>query len=399
MVLNSDTISFLRHSVQIKFQKEQRGYSKEQVQRTLAKLPPLADEIERLQNKLEEYEARAQAAESRLIEAQTPSDFEAPQMPTVSQDFDETLRNTLVSAQRTADTTIREAQEEAERLRSEAELQTNSLLAEANEKAGELQAAAEQTHADLVSEAEAERTSLLKSASKEVGERKKEIEKELAEAHEVERTSLLNQISELQETHNLLQGDVTRFEDHLKARQEEVKKALSEITVVLDDPEKLRVEDPIVAAEVPEFQAEDYPPIGIELDSINELEQEVSVVSDAEPEVDEFLDLEDVDSLELFEDGLSLEDASGTETELLEAEPLHNFEVSDSIVEAEFEENIEFESQELDRVVPPPPPASGDPYLEELRRVTTEEPTDGDPIANFLDDDDDKSSGWFGRKK
>jgi hypothetical protein len=47
-----------------------------------------------------------------------------------------------------------------------------------------------------------------------------------------------------------------------------------------------------------------------------------------------------------------------------------------------------------------PPPPTGDPFLDELRRVTTEEPTDGDPITDFLEEDGtNRGSGWFGRKR
>ena len=42
----------------------------------------------------------------------------------------------------------------------------------------------------------------------------------------------------------------------------------------------------------------------------------------------------------------------------------------------------------------------GDPFLDELRRVTTEDPQNGDAIADFLDDKQERGSGgWFGRRK
>ncbi|MEL7209660.1 MAG: hypothetical protein AAGK32_15725, partial [Actinomycetota bacterium] len=119
MAQQSDKLRLLRRIPDIRFEEESRGYSKDQVDRVLANLAPLADEIEKLQAKLGEAESRAQSAESRLIEARSPSSPPstpgAPPAP--MPDFDETLRNTLVNAQRTADTTVREAKEEAERLR------------------------------------------------------------------------------------------------------------------------------------------------------------------------------------------------------------------------------------------------------------------------------------------
>jgi len=405
MVLNSDTISFLRHSVQIKFQKESRGFSKEQVQRTLAKLPPLADEIERLQNKLAEFEERALAAEARLVEAQVPTEVVAPAMPTISQDFDETLRNTLVSAQSNADTTIRNAQEEAERLRTEAEFQSNSLLAEAKEQKSEMQKEAEDHRDTLVAEAEGERARLLEAAAAEVKERKDKIEKELVDAHESERANLLEQISDLKGTHNLLQKDVTRFEDHLQSRREDVRKALNEITEVLDDPERLRVEDPIESAEIPDFDADEYAPIGLDVESVTALEEEANLSIETTTQ-EELIDAEELNALEITEDNDDVDD--GASEIVFDSDSIEDFDsTADSfeVEDVEFvEENLE-ELDEAEKIVPPPPPGSnsgssaGDPYLEELRRVTTEDPLDGDPITSFLDDDSDKSSGWFGRKK
>ncbi|MDH3683490.1 MAG: hypothetical protein OEV40_26520, partial [Acidimicrobiia bacterium] len=47
-----------------------------------------------------------------------------------------------------------------------------------------------------------------------------------------------------------------------------------------------------------------------------------------------------------------------------------------------------------------PPPPTGDPFLDELRRVTTEEPGAGDPITDFLEEDNpNRGGGWFGRRK
>ena len=413
MALNSDTISFLRHSVHIKFHKEARGYSKEQVQRTLAKLPPLADEVERLQNRLIDYETRAQAAEARLVEAQAPAEVQTLAAPPVSEDFSETLRNTMVSAQRTADTTVREAQEEAERLRTEAEFQSNSLLAETRDQVNEMTREAEAAKAEMIAEAEAERAKMLEDASSEVKERLAKIEAELEEAHDTERANLMSQISELQDTHKLLQTDVTRFEEHLESRREDVRKALNEITEVLDDPDRLRVEEPIQPAEVPGFEPEDYPPISVNSDSVEELEQEAVIASEATAPPEETIDISEFDSLNVVvededddavdvyidDDYLVDGEAEGLEQEAYVEDDQGD--QADYLVDIETEEGADDDGS--GRLTPPPPPMSsdgGDPYLEELRRVTTEEPTADDAISSFLDDDQSKAGGgWFGRKK
>ena len=138
--------------------------------------------------------------------------------PAPQPDFDETLRNTLVSAQRQADTTVREAKEEAERLRTEAEFQTNALLADARDQAAEMTTEAVAYRDKLMAEAARERANLLEEARNEAESMVNAVEKELAEAHESERTDLVNQISDLQNKHQMLQGDVSRFEDHISGR-------------------------------------------------------------------------------------------------------------------------------------------------------------------------------------
>ena len=82
MAQQSDKLRLLRRIPDIRFEEEAMGYSKDQVDRVLANLAPLADEIEKLQSRLGEAENRAQSAEARLIEARSPSATEAaPAVP------------------------------------------------------------------------------------------------------------------------------------------------------------------------------------------------------------------------------------------------------------------------------------------------------------------------------
>ncbi len=412
MPLQSDKLRLLRRIPDIRFEEETRGYSKDQVDRVLANLAPLADEIERLQARLSESETRAASAEARLVEARSPSQASgAPGMPPAPQpDFDETLRNTLVSAQRQADTTIREAKEEAERLRTEAEFQSNALLADARDQSSEMTTEAVAYRERLMAEAAAERSKMLEEARDEAQNRVRSVEKELAEAHEAERTKLVNQISELQDTHKLLQDDVIRFEQHLKSRSSDVRAALQEITAVLDDPDRLRSKDGIEAADIDDFEAADYPPIAVEVVALNDLEAEAQMAAEAtarpgevinaaeledlapDEEYEEEEDYESYDSVEDYDpdqvgqgEGYVLDDPQvGVETQTV---PLPQTDDRQGLPNGEF----------------PPPPVGeqGDPFLDELRRVTTEDPQTGDPIGDFLDDKQDRGNGggWFGRRK
>jgi DivIVA domain-containing protein len=85
-----------------------------------------------LHDRLRAAEARAEAADARIAEAQREVD-EARRRPPAPEasDTDETLRRTLVLAQRTADATIKEAKEEANRVLSEAREEAARTRAEA----------------------------------------------------------------------------------------------------------------------------------------------------------------------------------------------------------------------------------------------------------------------------
>lgn len=406
MAQQSDKLRLLRRIPDIRFEEESRGYSKDQVDRVLANLAPLADEIEKLQAKLGEAESRAQSAEARLIEARSPSAApSAPGAPPAPMpDFDETLRNTLVNAQRTADTTVREAKEEAERLRNEAEFQSNALLADARDQATEMTTEAVAHRERILAEAAAERAKMLENAKDEAQQRVDAVEEELAKAHESERTQLLEQINDLQHIHGLLQADVTRFEHHLEARRADVKTALDELNAVLDDPELLRSREALEPAEIGIVDNADYPPISVEVVALEELETEAENALAETARQTEVIDADELDEIAPSE-ALHVEDeVEGTSQNGsgdYEEEPSGN---GDTPANGEVDEEVETvaaagvaDSESLQN---PASAATGDPFLDELRRVTTEEPDDGDPITDFLEDDDAKgASGWFGRRK
>ncbi len=297
MAQQSDKLRLLRRIPDIRFEEESRGYSKDQVDRVLANLAPLADEIEKLQARLSEAETRAASAEARLIEARSPSQTPTPPgaPPAPMPDFDETLRNTLVNAQRTADTTVREAKEEAERLRNEAEFQSNALLADARDQATEMTTEAVAHRERLLGEAAAERAKMLETAKEEAQARVNAVEEELAQAHEAERSRLLEQIGNLQHTHGLLQGDVSRFERHLEARRTDVKSALDELNAVLDDPELLRAREALEPAEIGVVDTTDYPPIAVEVVALDELETEADAAIESTSRPSEVIDAGELD--------------------------------------------------------------------------------------------------------
>lgn len=99
----------------VRFREKLRGYNPEDVD---AFINDVVQGVEKLQQQLAEQAARLDAAESKPYEAS---------------DVEESLRRTLVLAQRTADMAVREAQEEATRLLSEATAEREAVVAEAAE--------------------------------------------------------------------------------------------------------------------------------------------------------------------------------------------------------------------------------------------------------------------------
>ena len=424
MAQQSDKLRLLRRIPDIRFEEESRGYSKDQVDRVLANLAPLADEIERLQARLAEAENRAASAEARLIEARSPSQAPVPPgaPPAPMPDFDETLRNTLVNAQRTADTTVREAKEEAERLRNEAEFQSNALLADARDQATEMTTEAVAQRERLLAEAAAERAKMLEAAKDEAQQRVNAVEEELAHSHESERNKLLEQITELQHLHGLLQADVTRFEHHLEARRTDVKAALDQLNAVLDDPELLRSRDAIEPADIGVVDSTDYPPVAVEVVALDELEAEAQAAMEETTRPSEAVSPDELDELAPADEQPAGELVDPVDDRELEPPEAHMEVVDDDDLVVYQEPTIEhveqqrMEPQPQPQHQPPaqaemmtnggapmdqgPPPPTGDPFLDELRRVTTEEPGEGDPITDFLEEDGtNRGSGWFGRRK
>jgi cell division initiation protein len=101
---------------EVEFREKMRGYHPEDVDHFLEQV---AAGIEVLQDRLRQAVERAQRAETAAAEAGGA---------------DDTLRKTLILAQRTADLAVQEAREQAARILASAEQQAQAILAEAEEK-------------------------------------------------------------------------------------------------------------------------------------------------------------------------------------------------------------------------------------------------------------------------
>jgi cell division initiation protein len=120
---------------EVEFREKMRGYHPEDVDHFLEEV---AAGLEVLQDRLRQAVERAQRAEAAAAEAEGS---------------DETLRKTLILAQRTADMAVQEAREQAARILAGAEQQAQSILADAEERG-------RRTHEDAIAHSRAELAAL-----------------------------------------------------------------------------------------------------------------------------------------------------------------------------------------------------------------------------------------------
>jgi DivIVA domain-containing protein len=116
------------HAVEFR-EAKRRGYNTRDVDDFIERV---ATGVGQLHERLREAQARADAADARMADMQRELE-EARRRPMSPEaaETDETLRRTLVLAQRTADATIKEAKEEANRVLSEAREESARTRAEA----------------------------------------------------------------------------------------------------------------------------------------------------------------------------------------------------------------------------------------------------------------------------
>lgn len=259
MPVPSDNLRFLRKLPKVRFDEEPRGYSKAQVDRVLENIAPIADSIEDLQRRLSEAEGRAAVAESRLadteaklveVRAAKPSVAEdaspfsppadaAPAERLVDSDFDQTLRNTLLTAQRTADNTVRDANDDAERTRSAANEEATAMVDAAKAESASLVEAARADRDSIAETVASERRRLLHDVDREADQRRIEIEEALLAAEGAERDRLLQEVTDLQQIRALLAQDIDVFESHLVERRNAVGEAISKLAGILDESDGL----------------------------------------------------------------------------------------------------------------------------------------------------------------
>ncbi len=132
---------------------------------------------------------------------------EAERRAAESGDADESLKRTLVLAQRTADAAIKEARDEA-----------TAMLASAEQRAAEMLAEAEEATSRARSQAE----------------------EEARRAHEDARARVLAELHDLESARDQLRHDVDVLEAHMAEQRDRLRMTTRELQRLLDDPAALR---------------------------------------------------------------------------------------------------------------------------------------------------------------
>ena len=172
-----DVTPQLLHDVEFR-EAKRGGYNTQDVDEFLERL---AVGLERQEASVKEVRQRLEVAEARAAEAERRA-LQAEQAASDTSASDETLKRTLVLAQRTADAAIREAEEQAARTLSSAQEQASQLLAEAQDVAERARA---------------------------------EAEDEVRRAHEEARTRVLGEMRDLEVARDRLRSDVGLLERYL----------------------------------------------------------------------------------------------------------------------------------------------------------------------------------------
>jgi cell division initiation protein len=215
-----DVTAQVLHDVEFR-EAKRGGYNTQDVDEFLERL---AGAIERQDAQMREARQRVAAAEQRANDAERRA--EESDGSGGHSDADETLKRTLVLAQRTADAAIREAEERAARTVAAAEDEAARLLTEAHD-----------TTARAYEEAE----------------------EEARRAQHEARSRVLAELQELEAARDLLRGDIELLERHIDHQRDRLRLSVRELQALLDDPSALRETEVPALAEVTIPEAEPAP--------------------------------------------------------------------------------------------------------------------------------------------
>lgn len=353
---------------EVEFHQKMRGYDPDEVDDFLERV---AVAFEQLQERTRSADQRALAAEQRATDAPRP-DPAAAAAPSEAEET-ETIRRTLVLAQRTADAAIKDAQDEARRILDAVQEQSQRQQAEAQEQARK-----------LVVDAEAE----------------------ARKSGDETRQRLIKEIITLEETRDALRADHGILERHLDEQRLRLRSSVGDLQRLLDDPARLRAATPpeLSGAARPDFVDET---VDADADS------DVEVNADATPVEAEQDVVIDLDAPEVVDDDAPVDDdvieevearsKSGAVTFTPAEEnngPSDPFAVEGGVTlvtdSTEEEAWARFTQGDVDRPTMPVKTvdASDDAYLSELRKAMLE-----DTSASTVDPGEHRARPRFGRRR
>lgn len=193
-----------------------RGYNRDEVDELIERVGVA---IVQLQGRLREAIERADGAEARAATMGGRSESE------------DTLRRTLVLAQRTADAAVAEANAEAAHTIAEANAHASRTTSEADAHASRTISEANERASKLLSDAEAQAAIL-----------RIETEAEVRRIAEESRAPLIEDIREAERVRNFLRDDIDLLERHLAAQRERLRVHVGELTRIVEEPSTLRLE-------------------------------------------------------------------------------------------------------------------------------------------------------------
>jgi cell division initiation protein len=347
---------------EVKFSESWRGYDRDEVDEFLERV---GAGVAVVQARLRESAERADAAEARALTLGSRSEAE------------ETLKRTLVLAQRTADAAVAEANETAARTVAEAEARSSRTIADAEAHAAVLRA-----------EAEAEVRRVIEST----------------------RAPLVDEIKELERVRNFLRDDIELLESHLTTQRERLRAQLADLQSMLEQPTTLRTEP------APETSGVDPTPALPPRDETwvptpTAVAAPIAPpVADIAPPPEATFEAHDTtaEATDRVSGGHDLRWSDDADVEVPEADAgpfARGFDVSDDREVAD----LRFTPDPFDSAGPPTQPVAtfddfdtsmGDSFLDQLRRVVDDDGDDDGAMTAFFDqDEDERPRSRFGRRR
>jgi DivIVA domain-containing protein len=196
--------------------------SSKRLEDTQAQLAAAGEKLAVAERKASEAERRLSSGGPSGSSAPSPSGSDQVVKSAAAEDLEETLKNTLVLAQRTADTAVKEATAEAERIRGSAKADAERLARQTDEAC--------QAKLD---KAEGEARQRIDSAS----------------------GPIKTEVLRLEELQKRLSGETRALESNLAAQRARIREALSTLQAVVDDPAKFAPDPSAVAPATPTSNA------------------------------------------------------------------------------------------------------------------------------------------------